>query len=246
MKRLNVKLFLATWLIGLPGVFAVAWSALPLLVEGRLSPVPLWAAQIASAAQSAMLLALAAFAGTALTPRVGLATPVLSAWVEGRPKFPAIRRQLVPGAIGGIIGATILWLFTSLAPDALADVQSRFSMPAIVRLLYGGITEEVLIRWGGMTVLVWLLWRFVQAGAGVPSPTVVYVSIGISAVAFGLGHLPFVSALVGTVSPSLGLYIVASNAAFGLVAGWLYWRFGLESAMLAHALAHALFLLVTL
>lgn len=33
-------------------------------------------------------------------------------------------------------------------------------------------------------------------------------------------------------------YVVLGNAAFGLVAGWLYWRYGLEAAVLAHAGAH--------
>jgi membrane protease YdiL (CAAX protease family) len=31
---------------------------------------------------------------------------------------------------------------------------------------------------------------------------------------------------------------VGVNAAFGLLFGWLYWRRGLESAMIAHAMTH--------
>lgn len=244
--RMNARLFLATCLAGLPGVVAVAWLALPILVAGRALPVPLWVAQLASVAQSAMLLALAAFVGTALAPRVNLASPVLFAIVEAKPIVASLRPQLVPGAIGGMLGAAILCFFTGLAPDALTDVQAQFSIPAVARLLYGGVTEEVLIRWGLMTSVVWLLWRIAQGGVGSPSAAVICASIGISAAAFGFGHLPAVSAMVGNVSPSLATYVVTSNAAFGLVAGWLYWRFGLESAILAHTLAHAIVLLVSL
>jgi membrane protease YdiL (CAAX protease family) len=32
--------------------------------------------------------------------------------------------------------------------------------------------------------------------------------------------------------------VVAANALPGLAFGWLYWRQGLEAAILAHALAH--------
>jgi membrane protease YdiL (CAAX protease family) len=241
---MNIKLFLATWLVGLPGVVVTAWLVLPILVANRPLPVPLWVAQWASAAQSAALLALAAALGAALAPRVGLAAPVLSAFIEGKPMLEALRPQLAPGMMGGVMGAAVIWLFTSFAPDALAQVQTHYAMPAVARLLYGGVTEEVLIRWGLMTLLVWLFWRIGQGGAGSPSAMAVYAAIGISAVVFGLGHLPAVSAIVGHISPSVAVYVVAGNAVFGLVAGWLYWRFGLECAMLAHALAHAIVLLI--
>ena len=33
-------------------------------------------------------------------------------------------------------------------------------------------------------------------------------------------------------------YVVLGNSAFGVVAGWLYWRHGLEAAVLAHAGTH--------
>jgi Type II CAAX prenyl endopeptidase Rce1-like len=241
---MNIRLFLATWLAGLPGVVVIAWLVLPLLVADRPLPVPLWVAQLASAAQSAVLLALAAALGATLAPRVNLAAPVLSAFIEGKPMLEALRPQLVPGVIGGFVGAAIIWLFTSFAPDALAQVQAKYAMPALARLLYGGVTEEVLIRWGLMTLLVWLFWRIGQGGVGSPSALVIYAAIGISALVFGLGHLPAVAAMVGHVSPRVVVYVVVGNAVFGLVAGWLYWRFGLECAMLAHALAHAIVLLV--
>jgi membrane protease YdiL (CAAX protease family) len=33
-------------------------------------------------------------------------------------------------------------------------------------------------------------------------------------------------------------YVLAGNTVFGIVAGYLYWRWGLETAILAHAGAH--------
>lgn len=237
---MNLKLFFFTWLVSLPGAFVVAWLVLPIVVAGRPLPVPLWVVQLASGAQSGALLAMAAFLGATLAPKVNLSAPVLSAIIEAKPIFEPLRPQLVPGAIGGIIGAAILWFFAAFAPDALSQVQAKFSMPAVARLLYGGISEEVLVRWGLMTLLVWFFWRAGQGGVGSPSGAAVYVSICISAVAFGIGHLPAVSAMVGSMTPGAAVYVVVANSAFGLVAGWLYWRFGLESAMLAHALAHAI------
>jgi membrane protease YdiL (CAAX protease family) len=57
------------------------------------------------------------------------------------------------------------------------------------RLLYGGITEELLLRWGLMTLLVWAGWRIFERGRGKP-PAVYFVgAIIISAIIFGLGCL---------------------------------------------------------
>jgi hypothetical protein len=38
----------------------------------------------------------------------------------------------------------------------------------------------------------------------------------------------------------LVLFVVVANSFFGCVAGWLYWRRGLESAILAHMTTHVI------
>jgi hypothetical protein len=242
---MNARLFLAAWVVGLPGVIAVAFLAVPVFVAGRPLPVPLWAAQLASVAQGAVLLAVAVLAGVALAPRVGLTAPVLSAFAAAQSLSLALRPQLVPGMLGGLAGAAMLRLFAHYAPPELAQLQADAPMPAAVRLLYGGITEELLIRWGLMTLLVWLYWRTVQGGVGAPSSTAMWMGIGISALVFGAGHLPAAAAFLGQVPLQLAVHIILANAAFGVVAGWLYWRYGLESAMLAHTSAHATLLLAS-
>lgn len=234
---MKLRLFLATWCAGLPGVIAMAWLGLPGLLEGTTLPAPLWVLGLVSAIQSALLLALAAFAGAALAPKVGLGAPVIAAWVESRPTWRVLQTRLLPGALGGLLGGALLGLLVQHAPQA-ADPLQRVSLPLAVRLLYGGITEEVLVRWGLMSAIVWVLWRIFQQGSSKPLGTVVWMAIAGSALLFGAGHLPAAMALVGTPSLDLVVYVVGANASFGLIAGYLFWRFGLESAMVAHLLAH--------
>jgi membrane protease YdiL (CAAX protease family) len=62
-------------------------------------------------------------------------------------------------------------------------------------------------------------------------------AILLSALLFGLGHLPVVSALV-PLTPVIVLRTVVLNAVGGLLFGWLFWRRSLEAAMLAHASAN--------
>jgi hypothetical protein len=214
------------------------------MIGDRELPAPMWVLSLASMVQSAVLLALAVLTGVALATKVGLKAPVLSTLDQWPSALAHLRPQLIPGLVGGVSGAVLLWLFARYAPHALAQVQDKFSLSLIVRALYGGITEELLIRWGLMTLLVWVFWRYGGGGIGAPSTTVVWLAISLSAVLFGLGHLPAAAATIGPLSPPVVAYIVTGNSAFGLIAGYLYWRYGLESAIVAHALAHVLAFLV--
>jgi len=105
-------------------------------------------------------------------------------------------------------------------------------------LLYGGITEELLLRWGVMTLLVWLAWRLFQKGKGKPSAFWFVSAIITSSVIFGMGHLPLVRALGVNFTVAIVGYIVVANSLFGFIAGVLYWKRGLEAAIIAHMLTH--------
>jgi membrane protease YdiL (CAAX protease family) len=64
------------------------------------------------------------------------------------------------------------------------------------------------------------------------------VEITVSALLFGAGHLPAVVALVGPLNASAVVWVIGVNTAFGFLFGYLFWRRGLASAMVAHALTH--------
>lgn len=230
----------ALWLLGLPGVVAVVWALLPALKANEaLLPLPLWAVVLLSGLQTAVLLAVAVALGVVLASRVGLAAPVVSAWLQGRPVVPALRQQLMPGLWGGLAGAAWLWALSLIAPDALKPSDPASTMPWGVKLLYGGITEELLVRWGVMTLLLWLGWRLLQRGEGAPRTGLVAIAVGLSALLFALGHLPAAHAMAGVLTPSVVAFVLLGNTAFGVVAGVLYARNGLEAAIVAHVLAHA-------
>jgi hypothetical protein len=39
--------------------------------------------------------------------------------------------------------------------------------------------------------------------------------------------------------------VIVANSVFGIVAGYLYWKFGLESAIIAHILGHVVLALAS-
>ena len=93
-----------------------------------------------------------------------------------------------------------------------------------------------------MTLLVWAAWRLLQRREGEPKPAYVAGAILVSSLTFGVGHLPVAYLILPEVTFALSLYVVVANSVFGLLAGYLYWKRGLESAMLAHMLAHIVML----
>ena len=58
-------------------------------------------------------------------------------------------------------------------------------MDAIAGMFYGGITEEILTRWGLMSLLVWLGWKLCKQGLGLPSHVVYQSAIVLAAVVLG-------------------------------------------------------------
>ena len=241
------RLGLLLWTAGMLGVIGITFFLLPRLLAdlprtlGREAPsVPISVLLAASLAQSGVLLALVVWIGVALGGAVRLHAPAFEAAVSGTSIMRALRPQVLPGIVGGVLGGLVLIMFVRLAPPELASAQLRLDAPLVVRVLYGGMTEEILLRWGIMTLLVWAAWRFLQHRTGEPAAVWVWLAIVLSAVVFGLGHLPAARLLIGGLTPTVIVFVIAANSLFGIVAGYLYWRYGLESAMIAHALAHVL------
>jgi hypothetical protein len=236
IPRLRVGILL--WSAGTLGAVAVTVGLLPQLSEKVPLPGPLWLIMVASFIQSALLVALAVWGGVALAPAVGLRTPAFEAATLRRPIISALKPQILPGLIAGVPGGLLLFASLRLSPAPIAALQGQFTPPLYARVLYGGITEEVLLRWGLMTVFMWLTWRFVQRKSGAVKVGLVWLAIAASALLFGAGHLPLAYFLIGSLNGPVVLFVVGLNAAFGFLFGWLYWRRGLESAMVAHAVTH--------
>ena len=235
----RLRLGLLLWGAGMVGVVVVTFTVLPQLLNGLALPAPLWAITVASLVQSSVLLALAVWSGIVLAPKVSLRAPAFEAAVTARSIGEALRPQWLPALAAGAIGGAALYAIGGYAaPAAIAEVQQRFSLPILGRVLYGGITEELLLRWGLMTVMVWLAWRILQRGSGGPRAAHVWLAILASALLFGAGHLPAAAVLIGRLTVEVVLFVVGVNSVFGVLFGYLFWRYGLEAAILAHATTH--------
>lgn len=228
------------------GVVAISFTVLPGLLETSGPPAPRWLISTVNTAQTGAYLGLAVWAGVRLSPRIGFGAPAFAAAAAGKRFGPPLRRQIAPGLAGGVIGGLLLQIAWLLEPLDLSEAGGNAVVPLPVRILYGGLTEEILTRWGLMTVVVWALWVVVQRRQGRPGAGVVWAGIVLSAIPFGAGHLPLVASTVDGLTAGIVVWVVGANGMFGLLAGFLFWRFGLESAVIAHSLAHVFDYLVGL
>lgn len=248
--RFNTRLFFILWIAGLIGVASFLLVDLNALLKSL--PIPAetevpeftFTLKLLSLIQPSVLLAVAVFVGVLLAPKLGLSAPLAEAWANRGDKLAALRPQVMPGIVGGLVGGVAIVLAGLAARQFLpTEITQRISqfgqfLPLPTRVLYGGIAEEVLLRWGVMTFLVWGAWRLFQKGEGSPSAAIFVFSILISSLVFAIGHLPIAYMVFPDRTPALTMFVIIGNSLFGLVAGYLYWKKGLESAIIAHAFAH--------
>lgn len=233
-RRPGLALWTRLTLLGLVGVASLLYFPVEQLVPVDVDPMLL---RLASTAQPALFVLAFAAIGLWAAPKVGLDAPAVRAWAEGRPVWPTLRPGLRPALVTGFAVAAILVALFTILPGLGGGELLRFSTPLITRLLYGGITEELLMRWGLMSLIAWTAWRLAGRPTRVPAWCLVTAAVA-SALLFAVGHLPLLTMLAPDAPVAIVLLVLVCNFVPGLLFGWLFWRRGLESAMVAHAFAH--------
>jgi membrane protease YdiL (CAAX protease family) len=201
--------------------------------EIEITPVIL----LLTAAQNLVLFAAATFFGLLLSKRIGMGLPIVQGFLEGKNQTKELRSILAPSICLGIAAGVLIVLisipFNTLIPELQNSELSIPAWKAFLASFYGGIAEEVLLRLFLVSLFVWITFKIKKAKDGGPMVFGIWLSIVLAAVIFGLGHLPAtaqITALTGTVI----VRAIVLNGIGGIIFGWLYWKKGLESAMIAH------------
>lgn len=198
-------------------------------------PLSLPVIALAQAAQGFVVLSLLSLAGLRMGHSVGLGSPWLRALRYGRPR-PAQPwlRAIALGLASGAVIVALSPLFDAHMPAPLhplpGGAAASASWNGFLASFYGGIAEEVELRLFLMTLIVWAASSLSRRPAG---PVLFWVAIAVAALLFGAGHLP-AAAKVWTLDGVVIARTVMLNALGGMAFGWLYWKQGLESAMLGH------------
>ncbi|MDX1412619.1 MAG: CPBP family intramembrane glutamic endopeptidase [Candidatus Promineifilaceae bacterium] len=241
-RLLRVKLFLVIWLLAMLGALAVlpyAFDAVPVQsVEQPLSQPELL---FISLLQTGVILAIMIVVGLNLAPRVGLGAPFLVSWLNHEPTPKSWSKVLLLSIGVGVAAALLVigleFLYFSPAMAAIGTSFPANAQPptwqSFLASFYGGITEEVMMRLFLMTLLVWLGSKVSYDRSGQPTTAVFWLAIVGTTIVFGLGHLPITLAMGVPLNGLIVTRAVVLNG-LSLAFGWLYWKQGLESAMVAH------------
>lgn len=90
-----------------------------------------------------------------------------------------------------------------------------------------------MLRFGVLTLLAWLIGKMTRMREGSTTTAVFWTANVLAALLFGAGHLPAARAVMPLTS-TLVIRELLLNGYIGLIFGYLYWKRGLECAMVAH------------
>ena len=216
-----------TLAIGLVGVSTLLLAPLEEMLPAGVEVPP-----AALLVQPAILVIVCSLLGWWAAPKVGFDAPVIGGLAGEGEWLRALRAALPAGLAGGVLSAAVLIVYGLGTAGYFAEQTPALALPLATRVGYGGVAEEILIRWGLMSLLVLAALKL-----GLSRIASHWAGNLAAALLFALGHLPTLFALVDPPAWLLAAVMVA-NTSVGLVFGWVFARRGLEAAMIAHACAH--------
>jgi len=210
---------------------------------------PGWASLAIDQIVTIVVIAILAGAGVALVSRIGLGLPYVESRLGGKPPPLRFRGMVAVSALAGIVAALLLVaadivVFRSPMLRLTRELGIATPKVAIAPPFYGflaaisaGITEETTFRLFGLSLLAWLGGFFIHDTEGRPRQSVLWMANILLGLAFGAAHLATARAVGLPLNALVLTRTFVLNGAAGLAYGWLFWSFGLESAMLGHFFA---------
>ena len=190
----------------------------------------------------AIHLLIAVTVGTLLYDKVNLKLPILEGLVDRNKKIET-KGMLSYGIVGGIIVGVLVTLIIIAFGSNLSNnhIFEKVDIRAylIGALLNEGITWEIISRFGYITLFVWLISKV----SGKLTPTVYWTAILVSVIIYGLGSLFPNYFMLGVPTAATISYSIIHSLVYATVFGWLYWKKGLETAMIAHIIAFVIIII---
>jgi hypothetical protein len=245
MKNTKLVSGLVLFMLGLSGVLSMLTMEIPLsedVLNLLLEKFTLQQIEFLKLANPLMMLTGAVVLGVLFHEKVHLEVPLIMGILEkshGYHLSSIFKYGVVGGLIAGILLTVIAVVFTSISPKEITELAVSMKPTFAARFLYGGFTEEILMRFGLMTFIIYLLSRLFKSF----HKRIYWTGILLTAFIFALSHLPITYQTLGSPSIAVLSYILIGNSTGGVIFGWLYWKKGLETAFIAHIAAHIVMVL---
>ena len=180
-------------------------------------------------------------AGAMLSKGTGLRAGGLESILNGTAGIKILLPALLPALL---YAALALLIFCFLYYGLAKRVMDEKSMATLTRLrlalgldgcvLYGGVAEEVIGRWGLLNLAAFFALILTKE----ITPLMMWLSILSSGLIFAVGQLPaYLAAGCTSSRPFIYTYILLSLSQ-SVVFGYVFWQYGLICSILAHMLFH--------
>ncbi len=182
--------------------------------------------------QTAITVMPAAFFGRILAEKLGL-------WKHFRFENKQMQTAILLSVIAGILFSADYWTFGAAFPKIQEATEAGMTLWGVLAsVFYGGVIEELLMRLFVMSLIGFILWQLLwRKKENVPAAALITANV-IAAALFAAGHLPVTITAFGSLTPMLIFRCFLLNGGFGLLFGWLYRKYGIQYAMMGHALCH--------
>ncbi|MCI5533815.1 MAG: CPBP family glutamic-type intramembrane protease [Firmicutes bacterium] len=192
--------------------------------------------------QSTIYAIIASVLGYFLADRIGLLRPFAF-------KKDILEKTVPAIILFGILLTADYFVIGPFIPEVAADYEKGISAAYFISsLTYGGVVEEILMRWFFMSLIAWILILiFARKTQKTELPDWIFIAANITAaLLFAAGHLPATMAFFGRISPLILVRCFVLNGGFALVFGRFYRKYGIQYAMLAHFGLHLISKLILL
>lgn len=206
------------------------------------SPIPVPIVLALGFLQNGVLFFALILAGVFLQEKTGLDVPLLKSLLNEK-KLPKLSIKWIGlGVLVSFLGTIAVVLLDKFVFIPQITVPETATLKAewwqgLLAMFYGGITEEVLLRLFLMTLLVWLLAKLFRKSVGNIPKSYYWIGAILAALIFGALHLPATAMIFGDLNTILVIRALLLNGILGVWFGYLYWKKGLEYAIISHMAA---------
>ncbi|WP_096201606.1 CPBP family intramembrane glutamic endopeptidase [Bacillus sp. FJAT-45350] len=247
MKKLDLKIsiflaaicFIAGFVV-LPYQLDVLETTIPHQYDEIINSLPMALSLVSIVVGLQLFIAafILSFIGIKLARKTGFSLHILDA-IFSKEKVVINKKATYLSILSGILLGFIFvgadrFYFQNQIP-ILAENKPEFSLLGLLAgVFYGGVFEEILMRLFLMSLIVWIILKILKR----ISDNSYWFAIMLTSLLFAAGHLPGTELIFGELTSTIVIRGLLLNSIGGLVFGYLYWKKGLEYAILSHMFAH--------
>ncbi len=245
-RAFDGRVFWALVALIIPAGFAIIPFVLNIQETFRMTEQQGWGPLIVDRVVLLIIVVILARIGLALAGRIGVGLPFLESWVNRGEPARRFRGVFAMGMLIGLGCAAVLIALESFVfrepmlqmfQEHGIDVPSDINTSPLLGLLAAfsaGVTEETLFRLFGLGLLAWLGGLLFHTDDGRPREAVFWTANVLIALVFASAHIANAVAVGWPINEIMLIRIFVLNGLAGIAFGWLFWTYGLESAMVAH------------